>query len=138
MLDRACVGRCVQKCAGLWKPKVTFQGQDVLSPFSLLLIPRGTRGAPPVASEVTAVGKRVLRAGAHARSTPGGPEQQAQRDLDFFIIRHEHDSLHKFVLKKKKKGKKKRGGGVNVKKNPSREEGIGEGPPKPLGPIYKP
>jgi hypothetical protein len=86
--------------------------------------------APPVASEVTGVGKLVVRAGAHARSTPGGPEQQARRDLDFFINRHEHDPLHKFVLRKKKK--------VNVKKNPSREERIGEGPPKPLGPINKP
>lgn len=54
--------------------------------------------APPVASEVIGVGTRVVRAGAHARSTPGGPEQQARRDLDFFINRHEHDPLHKFVL----------------------------------------
>lgn len=54
--------------------------------------------APPIASEVIGVGKRVVRAGAHARSTPGGPEQQARRDLDFFINRHEHDPLHKFVL----------------------------------------
>lgn len=51
---------------------------------------------------------------AHPRSALGGPEQQARRDLDFFINRHEHDPLHKFVLSKKqlldvKKEPKQRG-----------------------------
>lgn len=96
---------------------------DVLSPPNLFL-------CAPCSLGGERSWKRVVRAGAHARSTPGGPEQQARRDLDFFINRHEHDPLHKFVLRKKKK--------VNVKKNSSREEGIGEGPPKPLGPINKP
>lgn len=46
----------------------------------------------------------------HPRSAPGGPAQQARRDLDFFINRHEHDLLQKFVLSKKQL--------LNVKKEP--------------------
>lgn len=65
---------------------------------------------------------------AHPRSTPGGPEQQAQRDLDFFINRHEHDPLQKFVLSKKQL--------LNVKKEPKQRSW--EGATLAPGPTHSP
>lgn len=65
---------------------------------------------------------------ANPGSTPGGPEQQAQRDLDFFINRHEHDPLHKFVLSKKQL--------LNVKKEPKQRSW--EGATLAPGPTHSP
>lgn len=56
-------------------------------------------------------------------------QQQAQRDLDFFINRHEHDPLQKFVLSKKQV--------LNVKKGPSKEGSWG-GATQALGPTHSP
>lgn len=67
---------------------------------------------------------------AHPRSAPGGPEQQARRDLDFFINRQEHDPLHKFVLSKKQL--------LNVKKEPKQRGRGWEGATQAPGPTHSP
>lgn len=51
------------------------------------------------------------------------PSSRPKRDLDFFINRHEHDPLQKFVLSKKQL--------LNVKKGPKQRRELGRGHPSP-------
>lgn len=85
--------------------------QEPQTPSSL---PMKSRFGAPVALEVGKVGKRGQGQAA---------QQQAQRDLDFFINRHEHDPLQKFVLSKKQL--------LNVKKGPKQRRELGTGHPSP-------
>lgn len=67
--------------------------------------------------------------GPHPRPAPD-PPQEARRDLDFFINRHEHDPLQKFVLSKKQL--------VNVKKEPKQIGKSWGGATQAPGPHPKP
>lgn len=90
--------------------------------------PPGSRGAAH-ALQIWEADRVGVGAG-RPRSISPLEEQQTQRDLDFFINRHEHDPLQKFVLSKKKK---------NVKKEPKlKRSGFGKEPPRALGPVHSP
>lgn len=109
-----------------FKPQAGYPG-SLRPPFSLPV--KSRRGHPCGLGSVMSWEWGSGQA-AHPRSALGGPEQQARRDLDFFINRHEHDPLHKFVLSKKQL--------LNVKKEPKQRGRSWGGATQAPGPTHSP